>query len=61
MPLRSQVLKIMPETGLKFIGFDLLKRAVARDPASITFAERFVAGGTAGAIAQVGARCNLDV
>ena len=49
------MLKIAPETAVKFIAFDALKGAVARDPATATGAERFVAGGAAGAIAQV--RC----
>ena len=48
----ANVLKIAPETAIKFIAFDALKAAVARDPATATAAERFVAGGAAGAIAQ---------
>ena len=53
------MLKIAPETAVKFIAFDALKGAVARDPATATGAERFVAGGAAGAIAQV--LCPLDI
>ena len=49
----ANVLKIAPETAIKFIAFDALKAAVAQDPATATAAERFVAGGAAGAIAQV--------
>ena len=48
----ANVLKIAPETAIKFIAFDALKAAVAQDPATATAAERFVAGGAAGAIAQ---------
>ena len=55
----ANVLKIAPETAIKFIAFDSLKGAVARDPATATAAERFVAGGAAGAIAQ--AVCPLEI
>jgi solute carrier family 25 (mitochondrial phosphate transporter), member 23/24/25/41 len=49
----ANVLKIAPETSIKFISFDLLKGYVARDRGNATGAERFVAGGGAGAIGQV--------
>lgn len=46
------MLKIAPETALKLTANDRIKRALARDPARITPAERFVAGAAAGAVAQ---------
>ena len=49
----ANVLKIAPETSIKFISFDLLKGCFARDRGNVTVAERFVAGGGAGAIGQV--------
>eukprot|EP00929_Paragymnodinium_shiwhaense_P075712 TRINITY_DN38740_c0_g1_i4.p1 TRINITY_DN38740_c0_g1~~TRINITY_DN38740_c0_g1_i4.p1 ORF type:complete len:454 (+),score=92.51 TRINITY_DN38740_c0_g1_i4:79-1440(+) len=45
-------LKIAPETAIKFVAFDHLKSLVAKDPHNITVMERFVAGGSAGALAQ---------
>ena len=49
----ANVLKIAPETSIKFISFDLLKGYFARDRGNVTVGERFVAGGGAGAIGQV--------
>ena len=49
----ANVLKIAPETSIKFISFDLLKGCFARDRGNVTVTERFVAGGGAGAIGQV--------
>lgn len=46
------VLKIAPETSIKFLAFDSFKSAIARDPANSSISERFVAGGGAGAVAQ---------
>jgi solute carrier family 25 phosphate transporter 23/24/25/41 len=48
----ANVLKIAPETSIKFVCFDALKAALAHDPANVTAGERFVAGGGAGALAQ---------
>ena len=50
--MRLQVLKIAPETSIKFVVFDLLKGWLSRDPDNVAVSERFVAGGVAGAIAQ---------
>ena len=47
------VLKIAPETSIKFVAFDQLKGSLAVDRDSVTLSERFVAGGCAGALAQV--------
>lgn len=46
------VLKIAPETAIKFVAFDVGKARLAVDPDNVTAAERFVAGGGAGAVAQ---------
>eukprot|EP00053_Salpingoeca_punica_P012131 m.108430 g.108430 ORF g.108430 m.108430 type:complete len:491 (-) comp15866_c0_seq7:112-1584(-) len=46
------VLKVIPESGAKFAVYDLLKPLIAKDPDNVTTAERFIAGGTAGAISQ---------
>ena len=48
----TNVLKICPESGIKFFAFDFFKRALAREPAAPTPAERFAAGSLAGALAQ---------
>ena len=47
------VLKIAPETSIKFLAFDTIKAYASHDPANVTATERFVAGGMAGAVAQV--------
>ena len=48
----ANVVKIAPETSIKFLAFDFLKTALAEDAHNVTVSERFVAGGSAGAIAQ---------
>ena len=48
----ANVLKIAPETSIKFVAFDQLKVLLAADKDNVTGPERFVAGGSAGAIAQ---------
>jgi hypothetical protein len=48
----ANVLKVVPETAVKFAAFDLLKRAIATDPGNVTIAERFAAGGLAGVASQ---------
>ena len=48
----ANVLKVVPETAVKFAAFDALKQVVAEDPGNATTGERFVAGGVAGAAAQ---------
>ena len=48
----ANVLKIAPETSIKFLAFDQLKSALAADPDNVSVGERFVAGGGAGAVAQ---------
>ena len=47
------VLKVAPETSIKFVSFDYLKGWIAVDRNNVTSAERFIAGGAAGAIAQI--------
>mmetsp|Transcript_12050 Transcript_12050/g.26092 ORF Transcript_12050/g.26092 Transcript_12050/m.26092 type:complete len:464 (-) Transcript_12050:72-1463(-) len=46
-------IKIAPEMGIKMFSFDVLKQKVAADPDNITASEQFVAGGIAGAMAEV--------
>ena len=46
------VLKIAPETSIKFLAFDAFKARVAADPSNVSVSERFAAGGGAGAVAQ---------
>jgi solute carrier family 25 (mitochondrial phosphate transporter), member 23/24/25/41 len=46
------VLKVMPELGLRFACFEGLRTAVCADPAAPTATERFVAGGMAGIVSQ---------
>ena len=48
----ANVVKVVPETAVKFVAFDVLKHRVARDPGNATVSERFAAGGLAGAAAQ---------
>lgn len=47
------MVKIAPETAIKLTMNDVLKRVVAEDVDEITPGERMVAGGLAGATAQV--------
>lgn len=49
---RAQLIKSVPEHGLRFGSFDALRNAIATDVASPTIGERLVAGGLAGALAQ---------
>jgi solute carrier family 25 phosphate transporter 23/24/25/41 len=46
----TNVLKIAPETAVRFFAFDWIKRQIAGNPGNITAAERFVAGALAGVI-----------
>ncbi|XP_078416756.1 mitochondrial adenyl nucleotide antiporter SLC25A24-A-like [Cetorhinus maximus] len=46
------VVKIAPETAIKFMAYEQYKRLFARDKQNITTAERFLAGSLAGATAQ---------
>ena len=48
----ANVMKVAPETAVKFLVFDSAKQAISRDSATPTVMERFVAGGIAGAVAQ---------
>ena len=48
----ANVLKIAPESGVKFLAYGLLKARFCEDASSPTTLERFVSGGIAGAIAQ---------
>ena len=46
-------MKIAPEMAIKLTLNDSLKHVVAADPDNITVSERMLAGGIAGAVAQV--------
>ncbi len=46
-------LKIAPETAIKFMLFDEIKKYIAADPGNVTVAERFASGGLAGSLTQM--------
>eukprot|EP00854_Cymbomonas_tetramitiformis_P011178 gene11178-13209_t len=48
----ANVMKIAPETGMKFLAYDWFKETIAQDPTNVTVWERFAAGGMAGATSQ---------
>ena len=48
----ANCVKVAPETGVKFVAFDVYSKMLAQDPSNVTVAERFVAGGLAGATGQ---------
>ena len=48
----ANVIKIAPETGVKFFCYDALKAKLCAKPSDPTPTERFVVGAMAGAIAQ---------
>uniref|UniRef100_A0A8C6WSL0 EF-hand domain-containing protein n=1 Tax=Neogobius melanostomus TaxID=47308 RepID=A0A8C6WSL0_9GOBI len=46
------ILKIAPETALKFMAYEQIKRLIGSDKETLSILERFVAGSMAGVIAQ---------
>jgi len=48
----TNVLKIAPESAVKFFAYERLKLIVAKDPEHLTGGERFIAGAMAGIVAQ---------
>ena len=50
------MVKIAPETALKFTLNDSIRSIVAQDPDKVRLRERAISGGISGAIAQVGAQ-----
>nr|XP_040050595.1 calcium-binding mitochondrial carrier protein SCaMC-2-A isoform X1 [Gasterosteus aculeatus aculeatus] len=46
------IIKIAPESALKFMAYEQIKQLIGSDKASLNIAERFVAGSLAGVIAQ---------
>lgn len=48
----TNVMKIMPESGVKFMAYDIAKNAFCTDKADPKFAERFLAGSVAGFTSQ---------
>jgi len=49
----TNVLKIMPESGVKFMAYDLAKHALCTDMENPKFRERFAAGSVAGFTSQL--------
>ena len=49
----ANVLKVVPETAVKFAAFDAFKRAIANDPGNATAGERFLAHHGEARLAQV--------
>lgn len=49
----ANILKVMPESAMKFVTYDLVKGVICSDPDEITIPERLVAGCTAGAVSQL--------
>jgi hypothetical protein len=47
------VVKVAPESALKFFVYDQVKAVLCRDPSNPQLHERFLSGATAGAISQV--------
>ncbi len=48
----ANIIKIVPETAMRFVCYDIAKQAICRDPEDPTIFERFVAGATAGVTSQ---------
>ena len=48
----TNVLKIMPESAVKFFAYERIKSIVAEDPEDVKIYERLLAGSSAGVIAQ---------
>jgi solute carrier family 25 phosphate transporter 23/24/25/41 len=48
----TNIVKIAPETGVKFFVYEKMKNFLSKDQKSISPIERFVAGATAGVVAQ---------
>jgi len=48
----TNIVKIAPETGVKFFMYEKMKNIISKDQKTITPGERFIAGATAGVVAQ---------
>ena len=48
----TNVIKIAPESAVKFLAYERIKMLVSRDPKNLTGAERFIAGALAGVVSQ---------
>jgi len=48
----TNLIKIAPESGIKFWAYESLKRVICRDNSAPTIQEKLIAGSTAGAISQ---------
>ncbi len=49
----ANVVKIVPEAGVRFLAFDRIKTLVVRDPNQPTIGERLLSGGLAGITSQI--------
>eukprot|EP00904_Undaria_pinnatifida_P012178 jgi/Undpi1/8090/HiC_scaffold_24.g10562.m1 len=49
----ANTLKIMPESAIRFLGYEVFKNTICQDPEDVAIGERFVAGAMAGAMAQL--------
>ena len=49
----ANVIKVAPESGVRFLTFEALSQRIPRDPTSPTPSERFITGSLAGATGQV--------
>lgn len=49
----ANVIKVMPESAVRFGAYEKLRFIVAKDPQKLTIAESFIAGAGAGAMAQI--------
>eukprot|EP01029_Cantina_marsupialis_P029740 TRINITY_DN782108_c0_g1_i1.p1 TRINITY_DN782108_c0_g1~~TRINITY_DN782108_c0_g1_i1.p1 ORF type:complete len:345 (-),score=69.82 TRINITY_DN782108_c0_g1_i1:172-1206(-) len=49
----TNCIKIVPETAVRWLAFEHAKRIIAADPSNMKLSERFLAGSSAGVVAQV--------
>ncbi|KAG5184595.1 mitochondrial carrier domain-containing protein [Tribonema minus] len=49
----ANVIKIMPESAIRFMGYDFFKKRISKDPDEVTIIERFIAGALAGCTGQI--------
>eukprot|EP00903_Cladosiphon_okamuranus_P014648 g13583.t1 len=49
----ANTLKIMPESAMRFFGYEMFKTSICKDPDDVRIGERFLAGSMAGSLAQL--------
>ncbi|CAN0502608.1 unnamed protein product, partial [Ectocarpus sp. 8 AP-2014] len=49
----ANTLKIMPESAIRFLGYEIFKNRICKDPDNVRVGERFLAGSMAGSLAQL--------